>query len=36
MDIGAYMGEIGLRYLMIPIIAVGIGYAAEQAVRGRG
>jgi len=30
------MGEIGLRYLMIPIIAVGIGYAAEQAVRGRG
>jgi len=34
MDAGTYMGEIGLRYLMIPIIAVGIGYAAEQAVRG--
>ncbi|WP_048180702.1 hypothetical protein [Methanoculleus sediminis] len=33
MDAGTYMGEIGLRYLMIPIIAVGIGYAAEQAVR---
>lgn len=32
MDAGAYMGEIGLRYLTIPIIAVGIGYAAEQAV----
>lgn len=33
MDAGTYMGEIGLRYLMIPIIALGIGYAAEQAVR---
>ncbi len=33
MDAGTYMGEIGLRYLTIPIIAVGIGYAAEQAVR---
>ncbi|MDN7012111.1 hypothetical protein FGW20_03430 [Methanoculleus sp. FWC-SCC3] len=33
MDAGTYMGEIGLCYLMIPIIALGIGYAAEQAVR---
>ncbi|MDD3069902.1 MAG: hypothetical protein PHX88_01740, partial [Methanoculleus horonobensis] len=33
MDAGTYMAEIGLRYLMIPIIAVGIGYAVEQAVR---
>jgi hypothetical protein len=36
MDAGTYMAEIGLRYLTIPIIAVGIGYAAEQAVRGTG
>jgi len=28
------MAQIGLRYLTIPIIAVGIGYAAEQAVWG--
>ncbi|MDV2481296.1 hypothetical protein F8E02_04600 [Methanoculleus sp. Wushi-C6] len=34
MDAGTYMAQIGLRYLTIPIIAVGIGYAAEQAVRG--
>lgn len=33
MDAGTYMGEIGFRYLMIPIIALGIGCAAEQAVR---
>jgi len=33
MDAGTYMAEIGLRYLTIPIIAVGIGYAAGQAVR---
>lgn len=33
MDAGTYMAEIGLRYLMIPIIAVGIGYAVEQAVQ---
>ncbi|WP_292518947.1 hypothetical protein [Methanoculleus sp.] len=33
MDAGTYMAEIGLRYLNIPIIAVGIGYAAERAVR---
>ena len=31
MDAGTYMAQIGLRYLVIPIIAVGIGYAAEQA-----
>lgn len=36
MDAGTYMAEIGLRYLMIPIIAVGIGYAVEQAVRAEG
>ncbi|BBL67263.1 hypothetical protein [Methanoculleus chikugoensis] len=36
MDAGTYMAQIGLRYLSIPIIAVGIGYAAEQAVRGTG
>jgi hypothetical protein len=36
MDAGTYMGQIGLRYLNILIIAVGIGYAAEHAVRGRG
>ncbi|MCK9306960.1 MAG: hypothetical protein M0P17_05475 [Methanoculleus sp.] len=34
MDAGTYMARIGLRYLTIPIIAVGIGYAAAQAVRG--
>lgn len=34
MDAGTYMAEIGLRYLTIPIIAVGIGYAAKQAVAG--
>jgi hypothetical protein len=33
MDAGTYMAQIGLRYLIIPIIAVGIGYAAEQAVQ---
>jgi len=33
MDAGTYMAQIGLRYLTIPIIALGIGYAAEQAVR---
>ncbi|MCT8336221.1 hypothetical protein FKB36_01580 [Methanoculleus sp. Afa-1] len=31
-----YMGQIGLRYLNILIIAIGIGYAAEHAVRGKG
>ncbi|MDN7025772.1 hypothetical protein FGU65_12930 [Methanoculleus sp. FWC-SCC1] len=36
MDAGTYMAEIGLRYLTIPIIAVGIGYAAEQAAGGTG
>ncbi|MDD4567187.1 hypothetical protein L21_1298 [Methanoculleus chikugoensis] len=36
MDAGTYVAQIGLRYLTIPIIAVGIGYAAEQAVRGVG
>jgi len=36
MDAGTYMAQIGLRYLIIPITAVGIGYAAEQAVRGTG
>jgi hypothetical protein len=36
MDAGTYMAQIGLRYLSIPIIAVGIGYAAEQGVRGTG
>ncbi len=34
MDAGTYMAQIGLRYLTIPIIAVGIGYAIEEAVRG--
>ena len=34
MDAGTYMAQIGLRYLTIPIIAIGIGYAAAQAVRG--
>jgi hypothetical protein len=34
MDAGTYMARIGLRYLTIPIIAVGIRYAAAQAVRG--
>jgi hypothetical protein len=34
MDPGTYMAQIGLRYLTIPSIAVGIGYAAAQAVRG--
>lgn len=33
MDVGTYMAQVGARYLNIPIIAVGIGYAAEQAVR---
>jgi len=36
MDAGTYMAQIGLRYLIIPITAIGIGYAAEQAVRGVG
>ena len=36
MDVGTYMAQIGLRYLIIPIIAVGIGYAADQAVQGAG
>lgn len=36
MDAGTYMAQIGLRDLTIPIIAVGIGYAAEQAVKGTG
>jgi hypothetical protein len=36
MDAGTYMAWIGLRYLTIPIIAVGIGYGAAQAVRGAG
>ncbi|HOI14154.1 MAG TPA: hypothetical protein PLG75_09860 [Methanoculleus sp.] len=30
MDAGTYMAQIGLRYLTIPIIALGIGYAAEH------
>ncbi|MCM2465316.1 hypothetical protein [Methanoculleus oceani] len=34
MDAGTYMAQIGLRYLTIPIIAVGIGYGIEEAVRG--
>jgi len=34
MGAGTYMAQIGLRYLTIPIIAIGIGSAAEQAVRG--
>lgn len=33
-DAGTNMGEIGLRYLNIPIIA--IRYAAEHAVQGTG
>ncbi len=33
MDAGTYMAQIGLRYLTIPITAVGIGYAAERAIR---
>jgi hypothetical protein len=36
MDVGTYMVQIGLRYLVIPIIAIGIGAAIEQAVRGSG
>jgi hypothetical protein len=36
MGAGTYMAQIGLRYLTIPIIAIGIGSAAEQAVRGTG
>ncbi|PKL63331.1 MAG: hypothetical protein CVV31_00595 [Methanomicrobiales archaeon HGW-Methanomicrobiales-2] len=36
MDAGTYMAQIGLRYLTIPIIAVGIGYAAAQAVQEAG
>jgi hypothetical protein len=36
MEAGTYMAQIGLRYLTIPIIAVGIGYAAAQAVQGAG
>jgi len=34
MDAGTCMAEIGLRYLTVPSIAIGIGYAAAQAVRG--
>jgi hypothetical protein len=36
MDAGTYMAQIGLRYLIIPIIAVGIGAAVEQGVGGSG
>jgi hypothetical protein len=36
MDAGTYMAQIGLRYLIIPIIAVGIGAAVEQGVRKTG
>jgi hypothetical protein len=36
MDAGTYMAQVGLRYLIIPITAIGIGYAAEQAVQRAG
>ncbi|MFA7199339.1 MAG: hypothetical protein WC093_08590 [Methanoculleus sp.] len=36
MDAGTYMAQVGLRYLIIPITAIGIGYAADQAVQRAG
>lgn len=36
MDFGTYMAQVGVRYLNIPIIATGIGYAAEQAAQRTG
>jgi hypothetical protein len=36
MDAGTYMAQIGLRYLIIPVIAIGIGAAAGQAAKERG
>ena len=36
MDPATYMAQIGLRYLIISIISLGIGAAAGQAVRGGG
>ncbi len=36
MDASTYLAQIGLRYLTIPTIAVGIGAAIEHAVQGTG
>jgi hypothetical protein len=30
MPLGTYFGQIGLGYLMIPIISIGIGYVAKR------
>ena len=32
MDIKTYFGQIGLRYLMIPVMAIAIGYSVDRAV----
>lgn len=36
MGVVEYMEQIGLRYPVIPIIAAGIGYAADRAVQTHG
>ncbi len=33
MDVGAYFSDIGLRYLLIPIIATAMGVVGERAAR---
>jgi hypothetical protein len=36
MSLGAYMTDIGLTYLIYPIVTIGLGYLLEQKGAGRG
>lgn len=35
MDVATYFGQIGLRYLLIPTMAIAIGYSTGQAAAGK-